>query len=240
MQSRHHLCQSSATKHIFAFVHERLKISRMPRWTGFHLQETQHGHSRKPQPLHRLSQTSRRPPPGMSLHFSRSSQAVRHRTGQAQLHLRPMSAKKPKASLNASAPGNYPGDAPTLGQHPNRRYRRLRLRPQAGRHQSRLHGRDKGMEYRLGENPMDAARRPTYWNERDHRLRGGDEQRLIALAIEEDRPRSIELRVEKWMTSKRKVAAGLPSIYAGKKYIQLNAAPKPKFCRKKTRQQRAG
>ena len=96
------------------------------------------------------------------------------------------------------------------------------------------------MEYRLGENPMDAARRPTYWNERDHRLRGGDEQRLIASAIEEDRPRSIELRVEKWMTSKRKVAAGLPSIYAGKKYIQLNAAPKPKFCRKKTRQQRAG
>lgn len=212
----------------------------MPRWTGFHLQETQHGHSRKPQPLHRLNQTSRRPPPGMSLHFSRSSQAVRHRTGQAQLHLLPMSAKKPKASLNASAPRNYPREAPTLGQHPNHRYRRLRLRPQAGRHQGHLHGRDKGMEYRLGENPMDGARRPTYWNERDHRLRGGDEQRLIASAIEEDRPRSIELRVEKWMTSKRKVAAALPSIYAGKKYIQLNAATKPKFCRKKTRQQRAG
>ena len=81
---------------------------------------------------------------------------------------------------------------------------------------------------------MDGARRPTYWNERDRRFRGGEEQRLIASAIEEDRPRSIELRVEEWMTSNRKVAAGLPSVCARKKYIQWNAAPKPKFCRKKT------
>lgn len=69
---------------------------------------------------------------------------------------------------------------------------------------------------------------------------GDAEQRLIASAIEEDRLRSIELRVEELMTSNSKVAVGSPSVYARKKYIQLNAAPKLKFCRKKTRQQRAG
>ena len=75
-------------------------------------------------------------------------------------------------------------------------------------------------KYRLGENPMDGVRRPKYWNERDRRLRGDEEQRLIASAIEEDRLRSIELRVEELMTSNRKVAVGLPSVYAKKKYIQ--------------------
>jgi integrase len=75
-------------------------------------------------------------------------------------------------------------------------------------------------KYRLGENPMDGVRRPKYWNERDRRLRGDEEQRLIASAIEEDRLRSIELRVQELMTSSRAAAASLPTVYAKKRYIK--------------------
>ena len=75
-------------------------------------------------------------------------------------------------------------------------------------------------KYRLGENPMDGVRRPKYWNERDRRMRGDEEQRLIASAVEEDRLRSIKLRVEELMTSSRLIAAGLPTVYARKRYIK--------------------
>jgi integrase len=75
-------------------------------------------------------------------------------------------------------------------------------------------------KYRLGENPMDGVRRPKYWNERDRRMRGDEEHRLITSAIEEDRLRSIELRVQELMTSSRAVAAGLPTVYARKLYIK--------------------
>lgn len=75
-------------------------------------------------------------------------------------------------------------------------------------------------KYRLGENPMDGVRRPKYWNERDRRLRGDEEQRLIASAIEEDRLSSIELRAQELMTSSREIAVGLPTVYAKKRYLK--------------------
>jgi integrase len=79
-------------------------------------------------------------------------------------------------------------------------------------------------KYRLGENPMDGVRRPEYWNERDRRFRGDEEARLIASAIEEDRLRSIDLRVEELMVEPRVVAATLPTIYARKNYIKAALA----------------
>lgn len=75
-------------------------------------------------------------------------------------------------------------------------------------------------KYRLGENPMDGVRRPEYFNERDRRFRGDEEARLIEAAIEEDRLRSIDLRVEELMVQHRVVAATLPTIYAKKNYIK--------------------
>ncbi|MBD8722154.1 site-specific integrase [Oxalobacteraceae sp. CFBP 13708] len=75
-------------------------------------------------------------------------------------------------------------------------------------------------KYRLGENPMDGVRRPKYWNERDRRFREDEEARLIKSAIEEDRLRSIDLRVEQLMAEHRVVAATFPTIYAKKKFIK--------------------
>lgn len=75
-------------------------------------------------------------------------------------------------------------------------------------------------KYRLGENPMDGVRRPKYWNERDRRLRGDEERRLIASAIEEDRLRSIDLRVQELVASSRVIAAKLPTVYERKKYLK--------------------
>lgn len=75
-------------------------------------------------------------------------------------------------------------------------------------------------KFRLGENPMDGVRRPKYWNERDRRLRDNEEQRLIESAVEEDRLRSIEFRIQALMASSRAIAASLPSVYAKKAYIK--------------------
>lgn len=75
-------------------------------------------------------------------------------------------------------------------------------------------------KYRLGENPMDGVRRPKYWNERDRRLRDNEEQCLIKSAVEEDRLRSIGLRLQELMASSRVVAASQPSVYAKKTYIK--------------------
>lgn len=79
-------------------------------------------------------------------------------------------------------------------------------------------------KYRLGENPMDGVRRPEYFNERDRRFRGDEEARLIASAIEEDRLRSIDLRVEELMVEHRVVAGTLPTVYAKKNYIKAALA----------------
>jgi len=76
-------------------------------------------------------------------------------------------------------------------------------------------------KYRLGENPMDGVRRPKYFNERDRRFRGTEEARLIEAAFEEDRLRSIDLRVEELMIEHRVVAATLPTIYAKKNFIKV-------------------
>jgi integrase len=50
--------------------------------------------------------------------------------------------------------------------------------------------------------PMKGVKAPRYWNERDRRLRGDEEQRLMAAAEEEDRKASIALRVEELLASK--------------------------------------
>lgn len=75
-------------------------------------------------------------------------------------------------------------------------------------------------KYRVAENPMTGVRRPRYFNERDRRLKSGEEARLLAAAREEDRLRSIELRVEELMADARSEAAQLPSTYAKKRHIQ--------------------
>jgi integrase len=77
-------------------------------------------------------------------------------------------------------------------------------------------------KYRLVENPMEAVRRPKYFNERDRRLTQDEHQRLLNSAFEEDRKRSIDLRVEELMAQDRETAQLLPTKY--KKKLLVKAA----------------
>ncbi|WP_168795264.1 site-specific integrase [Paraburkholderia aromaticivorans] len=79
-------------------------------------------------------------------------------------------------------------------------------------------------KYRVGENPMTGVRRPRYFNERDRRLKAGEEARLLAAARDEDRQRSIELRAEELMVNARSAAAHHPTIYQKKNYIKAALA----------------
>lgn len=50
--------------------------------------------------------------------------------------------------------------------------------------------------------PMKGVKSPKYWNERNRRLRGDEEQRLMAAAEEEDRKACIAMRVEELLATK--------------------------------------
>jgi integrase len=55
--------------------------------------------------------------------------------------------------------------------------------------------------YRLQENPMTGVRRPRYFNERDRRLVGDEEQRLLAAARAEDHARCAEAHLQRLVDS---------------------------------------
>ncbi|WP_250473079.1 site-specific integrase [Caballeronia sp. GAFFF1] len=76
----------------------------------------------------------------------------------------------------------------------------------------------------IAKNPMDGVRRPKYFNERDRRLKAGEEARLLACARDEDRLRSIERLTEALMTGAREVAARLPTVYQRKAHIKAALA----------------
>lgn len=69
------------------------------------------------------------------------------------------------------------------------------------------------------KNPMDGVRRPKYFNERDRRLKGKEEERFLAAARDEDRKQSIELRLEELMESERSLANNASTIYQRKKVV---------------------
>lgn len=67
-------------------------------------------------------------------------------------------------------------------------------------------------KYRVGENPMEGVRRPRYFNERNRRLKSGEEERLIAAAIEEGRERSLAIRAEELMAEAHGEAAAMDTV----------------------------
>jgi integrase len=79
-------------------------------------------------------------------------------------------------------------------------------------------------KYRVDENPMIGVRRPRYFNERDRRLKAGEEARLLMAAREEDRARSIDLRAEELMAASRNAAAERPTVYQKKAHIKAALA----------------
>lgn len=72
----------------------------------------------------------------------------------------------------------------------------------------------------VAKNPMDGVRRPKYYNERDRRLKGGEEERLFRAAHQADRQRSIRERLEQLMSSERQQANGARTVYRRKQVVK--------------------
>ncbi|HEX7935796.1 MAG TPA: site-specific integrase [Paraburkholderia sp.] len=72
----------------------------------------------------------------------------------------------------------------------------------------------------VAKNPMDGVRRPRYYNERDRRLKGDEEARLLAAAREEDRRWSIEARLQELMSGARLEAERANTTYRRKLTIK--------------------
>ncbi|MCO4879917.1 site-specific integrase [Paraburkholderia caribensis] len=70
------------------------------------------------------------------------------------------------------------------------------------------------------KSPMDGVRRPRYYNERDRRLKGDEESRLIAAARDEDREQSIARRLEQLMETEREAANHARTVYRRKRVIK--------------------
>lgn len=72
----------------------------------------------------------------------------------------------------------------------------------------------------VARSPMDGVRRPRYYNERDRRLQGDEETRLLDAAYEEDRRRSIGQRLEDLMVDARTEAELASTVYQQKAIIR--------------------
>lgn len=72
----------------------------------------------------------------------------------------------------------------------------------------------------VAKSPMDGVRRPRYYNERDRRLKGDEEERLLRAAREEDREQSINLRLEQLMAAERQEANDAGTVYRRKQVIK--------------------
>ncbi|WP_322035234.1 site-specific integrase [Burkholderia cenocepacia] len=72
----------------------------------------------------------------------------------------------------------------------------------------------------VAKNPMDGVRRPRYYNERDRRMKGDEEERLLHAARAEDREQSISLRLEQLMAAERQEANGASTVYRRKQVIK--------------------
>jgi integrase len=72
---------------------------------------------------------------------------------------------------------------------------------------------------RVPQSPLEGVRRPRYFNERDRRLRGDEESRLIKAAREEDLQRSLAPVAEEALLPARTAAGQLPNLTARKRFI---------------------
>lgn len=72
----------------------------------------------------------------------------------------------------------------------------------------------------VAKSPMDGVRRPRYFNERDRRLKGDEEERLLDAAFDEDAEKGIEARLEELMAEERARSLGASSGYARKNIVK--------------------
>lgn len=72
----------------------------------------------------------------------------------------------------------------------------------------------------VAKSPMDGVRRPQYFNERDRRLKGDEETRLLRAAYEEDAQKSIEARLEELMSEERSASLEALTTYSRKAIVK--------------------
>lgn len=72
----------------------------------------------------------------------------------------------------------------------------------------------------VAKNPMHGVRRPRYFNERDRRLKGDEEERLLIAAAEEDAQKSIDSRLEELLTAARTEAKAADSVHQRKAILK--------------------
>src|SRR5690606_37519159 len=72
----------------------------------------------------------------------------------------------------------------------------------------------------VAQNPMDGVRRPKYFNERDRRLKGDEEDRLLAAARAEDARQAVERRLEELIAGERVASLKAKSVYERKAIIK--------------------
>jgi len=68
----------------------------------------------------------------------------------------------------------------------------------------------------VAKSPMDGILRPKYFNERDRRLKDGEETRLLNAAYDEDAQKSIERRLEELMRDARAASIDSATVYRRK------------------------
>jgi len=72
----------------------------------------------------------------------------------------------------------------------------------------------------IAKSPMDGILKPKFFNERDRRLRPGEEERLLDAAFAEDQKRGIAKRLDELVEADRPIAASARSTYGRKKVIK--------------------
>lgn len=72
----------------------------------------------------------------------------------------------------------------------------------------------------VAKSPMDGVRRPRYFNERNRRLKGDEEVRLLRAAYEEDAQKSIEARLEELMAAERAASLEASTKYSRKAIVK--------------------
>lgn len=76
----------------------------------------------------------------------------------------------------------------------------------------------------VAKSPMDGVKRPSYFNERDRRLKIGEEQRLLDAAHEEDSRQSVAVRLEELMREERAESKEADTVYERKNIIKCARA----------------
>lgn len=76
----------------------------------------------------------------------------------------------------------------------------------------------------VAKSPMDGIQRPKYFNERDRRLRDGEESQLLDAAYNEDAQLAIELRLEELMHEERAASQSAATIYRRKSIVKAARA----------------